>query len=89
MPPNGAPPRQALAAEPFPVRLGELTRTDDGLLGFFVDDDFEHLHLVDKVVAGAGEAGRARRPPAPSEPEPIAHPYVVAEDTLAIHYGQT
>ena len=53
----------ALAAEAFPVRLGELTRTDDGLLGFFVDDDFEHLHLVDRVVAGAGQAGRARGPP--------------------------
>jgi hypothetical protein len=41
---------------PWPPRrsrsgLGELTRTDDGLLGFFVDDDFEHLHLVDRVVA--------------------------------------
>ena len=50
----------ALAAEAFPVRIGELTRTDDGLLGFFVDDDFEHLHLVDKVVAGMARAGRAR-----------------------------
>ena len=63
------------------------TRTDDGVLGFFVDDDFEHLHLVDKVVAGMA------RPPGPTghladEPSPIDHPYLVAEDTLTIHYGQ-
>jgi hypothetical protein len=77
----------ALAAEAFPVRLGELTRTDDGLLGFFVDDDFEHLHLVDRVVAALA------KPPGPEghlsdEPAPIEHPYLVAEDTVTIHFGQ-
>jgi hypothetical protein len=78
---------QALAAEAFPVRLGELTRTDDGLLGFFVDDDFEHLHLVDKVVAAlakpAGPEGHLS-----DQPAPIEHPYLVAEDTLTVHLGQ-
>jgi hypothetical protein len=77
----------ALAAEAFPVRLGELTRTDDGLLGFFVDDDFEHLHLVDKVVAGmaraAGPTGHLG-----DDPTPITHPYLVGEDTLTVHHGQ-
>ena len=77
----------ALAAEAFPVRLGELTRTDDGLLGFFVDDDFEHLHLVDRVVAAlakpAGPEGHLS-----DEPTPIEHPYLVAEDTVTIHFGQ-
>jgi hypothetical protein len=77
----------ALAAEAFPVRLGELTRTDDGLLGFFVDDDFEHLHLVDRVVAAlakpAGPEGHLSE-----EPAPIEHPYLVAEDTVTIHFGQ-
>jgi hypothetical protein len=76
----------ALAAEPFPVRLGDLTRTDDGLLGFFVDDDFQHLHLVDQVVAAlakpAGPDGQN------DPPEPIDHPYLVAEDTITVHYGQ-
>ena len=55
------------------MRLGELTRTDDGLLGFFVDDDFEHLHLVDRVVAAlakpAGPEGHLSE-----EPAPIEHP---------------
>jgi hypothetical protein len=77
----------ALAAEAFPVRLGELTRTDDGLLGFFVDDDFEHLHLVDRVVAAlakpAGPGGHLS-----DQPAPIEHQYLVAEDTVTIHFGQ-
>lgn len=77
----------ALAAEAFPVRLGELTRTDDGLLGFFVDDDFEHLHLVDRVVTAlakpAGPEGHLS-----DQPAPIEHPYLVAEDTVTIHFGQ-
>ncbi len=78
---------QALAAEGIQVRIGELTRTDDGLLGFFVDDDFEHLHLVDKVVAGmaraAGPTGHVG-----DDPTPITHPYLVGEDTLTVHHGQ-
>ena len=77
----------ALAAEAFPFRLGELTRTDDGLLGFFVGDDFEHLHLVDRVVAAVA------KPPGPEghlseAPAPIHHRYVVAEDTISVHFGQ-
>ena len=35
------------------MRIGELTRTDDGVLGFFVDDDYTRFRLVDKVVADA------------------------------------
>jgi hypothetical protein len=34
---------------------------DDGVLGFFVDDDYEHFHIVDKVVRDAAlDAGAAR-----------------------------
>jgi hypothetical protein len=78
---------RALAAEAFAVRLGELSRTDDGLIGFFVDDDFGRFRVVDKVVAAlAAPAG-----PGPYDgdtPVPIEHPYVVADDTLRVHYGQ-
>jgi hypothetical protein len=87
----------ALAAVPFPVRLGELTRADDGLLGFFVDDDYQHFHVVDRVVAElARESGRQRgqldvlgRNPAMPQIRSIEHPYVVADDELALHLGQT
>lgn len=84
----------------FPVRIGELTRSDDGVLGFFVDDDYAHFRLVDKVIAAvAADAGRSRgqlglyeksggMPP----PDPIDHPYIAgtdAADTLLLHLGQT
>jgi hypothetical protein len=84
----------------FPVRIGELTRSDDGVLGFFVDDDYAHFRLVDKVIAAtATEAGRSRGQlglydklsgmPAPSA---IDHPYIAGTDdadTLVLHIGQT
>jgi hypothetical protein len=96
--PGGTAARQAafaaLADERFPVRLGDLTRSDDALLGFYVDDDYRHFHLVDKVVAGqALESGRHRgflgllgQSP---QPDPLHHDYLVAEDTLWLRPGQT
>ena len=52
---------QAAMRLAFPVRIGELTRSDDGVLGFFVDDDYAHFRLVDKVIAAtATDAGRSR-----------------------------
>jgi hypothetical protein len=86
----------ALADRAFPVRLGELTRDDDGVLGFFVDDDFSRFHIVDKVVRDAApDAGRGRGQLGPlgsSPPDaavrPITHPYIVAEDELLVRPGQ-
>ncbi|MGA0611699.1 hypothetical protein [Caldimonas sp. KR1-144] len=84
----------------FEVRIGELTRSDDGLLGFFVDDDFARFRLVDKAIAAtAADAGRSRgklellgantgEPPSSA----IAHPYIAGTDdadTLALHLGQS
>ena len=84
----------------FPVRIGELTRSDDGVLGFFVDDDYSRFRLVDKVIAAtAAEGGRSRgqlgvfeqsagMPPARA----ITHPYIAGTDeadTLMLHIGQT
>ena len=84
----------------FPVRIGELTRSDDGVLGFFVDDDYSRFRLVDKAVAGsATDAGRSRgqlglystvtgMPPKTT----IKHPYIAGTDdadTLNLHIGQT
>ncbi|MET0541045.1 MAG: hypothetical protein ABWZ88_04760, partial [Variovorax sp.] len=84
----------------FPVRIGELTRSDDGVLGFFVDDDYSRFRLVDKAIAGsATDAGRSRgqlglystvtgMPPKTT----IKHPYIAGTDdadTLNLHIGQT
>ena len=93
----------ALADRSFPVRIGELTRSDDGLLAFFVDDDYSRLRVVDKAVLdGALDSGRQRghfgrygeTPKIPrrgDEPDgrPIVHPYLLADDELAMHLGQT
>lgn len=85
-----------LADRAFPVRIGELTRADDGLLGFFVDDDYQHFHVVDKAVrdgaldGGHGRGHLAQKGAVPQVPpvRPIDHPYVVAEDELVVHPGQ-
>lgn len=86
----------ALAELRFPVQLGTLHRSDDALLGFFVDDDYEHLHLVDRVVASrARESGRHRghlgllgENAAPAV-DALDHPYLIEEDVLWIRCGQT
>ncbi|UNK57360.1 hypothetical protein MNQ95_14690 [Pseudoxanthomonas daejeonensis] len=83
----------------FPVRIGEITRSDDGVLGFFVDDDYSRFRLVDKAIAGAAtESGRSRGqlglyPPAPGMPanDALVHPYIAGSDdadTLHLHLGQ-
>lgn len=84
----------------FAVRIGEVTRSDDGVLGFFVDDDYSRFRLVDKVIAAnAADAGRSRgklellgsHTGAPLHTS-IDHPYIAGrdeDDTLALHLGQT
>jgi hypothetical protein len=87
----------ALSDRAFTVRIGELTRADDGLLAYFVNDDYEHVHLVDKIIAQlALDGGRQRGQlatygTAPTVPpqKPIVHPYVIAEDELTIRPNQT
>lgn len=85
-----------LAEQRFPFQLGTLHRSDDSLLGFFVDDDYEHFHIVDKVVASAALASGRHRghlgllgEGATPTVEPLDHPYIVADDMLWIRPGQT
>ena len=84
---------------PFRVRIGEMTRSDDGVLGFFVDDDFTRFHLVDKSAAqGASAAGRSKGQLGLLAPggadlsrDPISHPYIAGkddDDVLTLHAGQ-
>ncbi|NUZ08355.1 hypothetical protein [Piscinibacter koreensis] len=91
---------QAAQRHAFAVRIGELTRSDDGVLGFFVDDDYTRLRLVDKAIAAtATAAGRSRgqlgqhaKTSDIEVPDPIEHPYVFRADeadTLELHIGQT
>ena len=91
---------QAAQRHAFAVRVGELARSDDGVLGFFVDDDYTRLRLVDKVIAAtATAAGRSRgqlgqhaKASDIEVPDPIEHPYAIRTDeadTLLLHIGQT
>ena len=84
----------------FEVRIGELTRSDDGVLGFFVNDDYAHFRLVDKVIAAtSADAGRSRGKlellganTGKPKQSAIDHPYIAGrdeDDTLSLHIGQT
>lgn len=85
-----------LADRAFPVRIGELTRCDDGLLGFFVNDDYKRFRVVDKAVRdGALEGGRghghlSQKGSIPLVPkvQPIDHPYLMGEDELCVRPQQ-
>ncbi len=87
---------RAIDEERFPVRLGELHRSDDSLLGFFVDDDYRRFRVVDKVVAHhAVITGRHQGylglhgHPDEHATSPILHPYLVDDDLLWLRPGQT
>ncbi len=99
--PGGAEARRAafaaLAEEQVEVQLGTLARSDDALLGYFVGDDFEHLHLVDKVLSQhARETGRhlgqlgllgaAEQVAAPTATA-LQHPYLVTDGRLLVRPG--
>jgi hypothetical protein len=77
----------------FPVRIGALHRSDDSVLGFFVDDDYLHLHVVDQVVTSAAlESGRHKGflgllGDTPKR-VPIAHDYLIDQATLWVRPGQ-
>lgn len=85
-----------LSRHRFPVRIGELGRSDDAVLGFFVDDDYTHFHVVDKVVAGValdsgrhrGQLGLLGDNEVPAV-RPLEHPYLELEDTVEVRVGET
>jgi hypothetical protein len=89
----------ALGSRQVTVRLGELTRTDDGVLGYFVDDDYSLFTPVSPEVLDAARAsgrlvgqlgvlgpGMAGLPAV----VPVTHPYVDdSEAPLQARPGRT
>ncbi|MGI8758655.1 MAG: hypothetical protein ACR2K0_05060 [Acidimicrobiales bacterium] len=82
------------------VRLGSLTRFDDGLLGFFLDDDYSTLYPVHASVRSAalpvgthqGFLGSVEEAKAFGETlgaEPIVSGFVGPESTVKLRPGQT
>ena len=85
----------ALKEQRFPIRLGDLQRSDDSLLGFYIDDDYDHFHMVDKVVASTARdvgchRGQLGLLGTVSTPDivPLSHPILVPEDTVYVRPGQ-
>ena len=79
-----------------PVKLGALTRLDDGLLGFFVDDDYSRFYPVaGDVLEAALDSGPRRgileTSADPTEPptRAITSPYIAPDPVLHVHPGQT
>jgi hypothetical protein len=87
-----------LAVRAIAVRLGALTRTDDGLLAYAIDDDYSRLRLVaPEVRTEARVSGRQRGQltsygsgsiATPSS-SAIVHPYVGGSPDLPLRSGQT
>jgi hypothetical protein len=87
-----------LSSQPVTVRIGELTRTDDSVLGYFINDDYSRFTPVSpEVLAASRAAGRLQGQlgilgPASANPPPeaaIDHEYVDANETpLGIRAGQ-
>jgi hypothetical protein len=87
-----------LSQSSFEVRLGALTKIDDGLLGFFLNDDYRELHPVhssvrDEALASGphrgflGSRAEVAEFAADQPIDPITHPYVVPETTIRVQPG--
>lgn len=87
-----------LASRQITVRLGELTRTDDGVLGYFADDDYSRFTPVSPEVLAAARAGGRQTgqlsvlgPDSSGDPPalPVTHPFVDdSEQPLTVRPGQ-
>jgi len=89
---------QSLAARAISIRLGELTRTDDGLLGYAVDDNYLTLcpvapEVLTQARASGPLAGQlatyGRGSQDPPEVIPINHPYLNGPPSVTLRPGQT
>ena len=91
----------ALTGKAFPVRLGALTRSDDGLLGWFADDDYSVFHPVHPAVLDLARPGGPRTGLLGSRAEaeaaadgtaggadPITHPWLGGSPELLLRPGR-
>ncbi|MCP4427245.1 MAG: hypothetical protein GY803_22380 [Chloroflexi bacterium] len=101
---EGEPVTPELARTPFAVRLGALTRLHDGLIGYFVNDDYSQLYPVHETIAAQTRVTRPRQGflgaiqtvdgfyksfNANESIDPVDHPYINTEPTIKIRPQQT
>jgi hypothetical protein len=88
--------RAELERTPLPVRLGEVLALDDGLMGYFVNDDHSRFYPVHESLApqarasgpGAGYLG-SMAVPVDTAAHPVEHPYIDRTPLVQIRPGQT
>jgi hypothetical protein len=84
-----------------PVRLGALAHWQDGLLGYFINDDYSTLYCSDAAAAGLARdfgPGRGFLQQVNLVPEyyagftgaavPVTHPYINTSGVMWVHPGQ-
>jgi hypothetical protein len=86
----------------IPARIGALTHWQDGVLGYFVNDDYTRLYCSDAAAAGlAREVGPQvgflqqvnlvqdyyDKFGADTSASPVKHPYIDTSGTLLLHAG--
>lgn len=87
-----------LSRRSFDVRLGALTKMDDGLLGYFVNDDYWRFHpvhasVLDQALASGphrgylGTLSEVEQFAADKPVDRIEHPYVVPDSTISVQPG--
>ncbi len=93
---------ETIKSTAFSVRLGEVAKGHDGLYGYFLNDDFNQFHLIEKSVAaavrmaGSGQGFRALLGGVVGQigsdflpaPSPLNCPYISASEALSLHSGQ-
>jgi hypothetical protein len=87
--------RAELERTPLPVRLGEVLALDDGLMGYFVNDDYSRFYPIHDSLApqawpvgpGEGFLGSLARPPN-TEGRSVRHPYIDRTPLVWIRPGQ-
>ena len=92
----------AVKSRTFQVRLGEFSKGHDGLYGFFIGDNFDRFHLIDKelstavTASGSGAGYRSLLGSIAGDlgdnlmpaPSPFDCPYITEGEPLNVHAGQ-
>lgn len=89
----------AVADRAFDIRLGALTHQDDGLLAYFVEDDYTRLYpvhasvLTQALASGPhegylGPVDEVNVFDASGQARPIISPYVVPDPSVTVRPGQ-